>query len=215
MDFSEAPVVAESVEQVATDCRTALRLVLAADARSWSKADLAAWLTGPYAEATRHTRKSLPRISSWGIAARSTGATVTPIDLRRVIASASEAVFPALREAARGCGEFATEALANGQVVLVRDERRKYGFAPVDLGPMRLETRILSLLAADFLSNPEEYEEQMFVCEECGALAFDAERRHLRQCEDHAPHSGIHVRDLGEEVEPVRRTTLIGIHAAK
>lgn len=66
---------------------------------------------------------------------------------------------------------FVADALQLGFVVGVRDDNGVIGYAPVDAGEMHLLDRVASLLAADFLTRPRDYE-GVTICDDCGAVSF-------------------------------------------
>lgn len=76
-----------------------------------------------------------------------------------VIADARRALAETRAAARRGGGAFIAKLPARVHVVRFRDDDGETGFGPIDVGAP-LTPRVLSLLLADYLMRPEDYEDE-------------------------------------------------------
>lgn len=165
-----------TVASFAEVCRnTALDFISGAGS-GWGKAELAAWLQGPYRVLTRAYR--IPERQSERLiqvfARVGTYKPVTPLTpaapgerpslpLERVQAVMGRARDSALlilerfEDPDESVG-FAFDVLCAGHVKHCLDRNGDAGFVPVDLPRMRLADRVISLLAVDYLFRPGDYE---------------------------------------------------------
>jgi hypothetical protein len=172
------------VRSFADGCRIAALDFVNRVAPSGDKAVLADWLRGPYRAhvvvlARSHTRRLTP-------------ASVMPGTLERLLAQTRLDVGVGLlraRDAEDGVS-FAYSALAAGHVYRCQDVEGAQGWVPVAHPRMRLADRVLSLVAADYLLRPEDYDKALYTCANCGLMEFDAKRAALGVCRAHA-HSDI------------------------
>jgi hypothetical protein len=171
---------------VAAACRYAGTEFLRGVRAGWDARDLAAWLTGPYADATRHA----PRGEH---AARTDAAEPETARLRDVLGHARSSALAALEEACSSAGglTFVREAIRAGAVVPARVEGGSC-WIPVDLRGMHLAERVLSLFAVDLLLYPEDYSGALVICPLCEAVVYDPEARALGQCGAHRPSGLVH-----------------------
>ena len=206
MDEATNPIVAEGRADPVDPTRSALLDILSASATQWRKTELAAWLAGPYREATERAPESVRRQHALTPYTHSSGA---PDDeqLREVLASARQMVMTLMHGTPRGDFEFAVEALEAGYIEQLEDTDGNHLFLPVDHARMALADRILSLLAADYLSHPADYEDRLSFCRCCAAASFSADTRVRGQCSTHPPNE-IRVRRLPC---PSVHRTLIGL----
>lgn len=163
----------------ADGCRAAaLEFVNRVAWRGLDKEALASWLRGPYrAHVFAPARAVVPRIHARPIA---TGA------LGRLVALARTEAIRAVEQARDDGPSFGFGALASGLVYRCQDVTGAQGWIPVSYPRMRLADRIVSLVAADYLLRPEDYESHVFRCTVCDALAFDAIARERGTCRAHA-----------------------------
>ena len=154
-----------AVHAVADGCREAVLVFVAGTVGGWGPADLDAWLTSSY----RSTIHVVPRAtrSMRGAGVDLGGAFETSIVeasglTRALLASCGGGRAPA----------FIAQMVELGFVVGAEDERGAIGWVPVDDVAMTLADRVASLLAADFLTRPNDYR-AVAVCEECGAVSFE------------------------------------------
>lgn len=170
---------------IAAACRdTALEFVN--DAERWGKAELAMWLMGPYAQVTQYVPST---------ASRRSGEIARPIPLLReidarmvdrVVKNARTEVLATLHRTKdpEGGASFAFSMLASGFVVRCEDRHHVPGWVPTT-DARRLADRVLSLLAADYLTRPTEYETELSICPSCTSVDFDGVARLRGICHRH------------------------------
>ncbi len=141
---------------VAYACRVTAHTFLEEGGR-WTKAHLGAWLMGPYATLTRLTSIEGPCVA----VPAAPPAVLPELDertVRRIIANARLAVAEAdteIRDARNGA-RFALNMFSKGFVVAFEDRRKQIGWLPTNHASTLTE-RVLSLVAADYLTRPEDY----------------------------------------------------------
>jgi len=169
-----------SCESVAAECREAALAFMSGVARGWGKTDLALWLTGPYADATRHVKRG-ERVSS-----PSDHEELSEESIEELMTRVRGHVLAALEKAALEIGEpeFTAETVERGFVRRAVDADGMTGWVPVDGARMRLRDRLRSLFVADFLAAPEVYAD-LLVCHRCEAVVFDAAQKSLGVCGSH------------------------------
>lgn len=154
-----------AVHGVADGCREAVLAFLAGTAGGWSPADLDAWLRRSY----RPIMHVVPR------AAASMRRAVVELGagFETSIVEASEVVRALVASCAGGrAPAFIAQMVDLGFVVGAEDDSGAIGWVPVDDATMTLVDRVASLLAADFLTRPNDFR-AVAVCEECGAVSFE------------------------------------------
>jgi hypothetical protein len=179
-------------QSVAEECRaTALELIAGA-AAGWQKLDLVLWLTGPYQHATRH----VPRGER--VAHVEEDDELEPEAIDELVVRVRGEVLASLARAALEYGaiDFADDAVTRGIVRKAQAETGESAWVPVDIARMRLRDRLRSLFAADYLNAPATYTE-LFVCQRCEAVVFDAGAKRLGVCAAHKRVSGVVPRDDG------------------
>jgi len=170
-----------SPEHVAGACRAAALKFLNGVARGWTKRDLVHWLVGPYA----HAAWALPGADEGegGIRARIIIPEHRLMDLLR---SVRERVVDALDTTPDGLVTLPVWALSAGAVMRSRHAGGESGWIPVDWPRMRLEDRVMSLVAVDSLVRPLDYDTRLNVCQHCRAVSFSERDRALGLCPVHA-----------------------------
>ncbi len=194
------------VFDVADACRDAA-LAFAWSGHFWTKRELAEWLVGPYARAVIAIRWGLPTQTPIGRTSQPPASGVHAVSrshradgsipaasIARLLASAHAEILDLLRQvwSWRNDASFAREAIDEGLVAGVIDERGAIGYAPIDTPRMRLADRVRSLFLADYLTRPEAYE-SFAVCPRCDGATFDfyvpyegahegAHRSHAAEC---------------------------------
>jgi hypothetical protein len=93
---------------------------------------------------------------------------------------------------------FVKHAVERGFVVGAQDENGALGHVPVDVAGMTLVDRVASLLAADFLTRPNDYR-SVSICEDCGGVSFEWTACDHEPCAD-SRESGVVCRDDGASV---------------
>jgi hypothetical protein len=186
-------------DQLLHATREALVEILSVGASTWGKVELAGWLRHSYAPAVDGSPES-------GVVRSEQARERRPTEerLHEVLRGARRRALEAAEAALEGDVSFAMDALAAGHVVGTVDAQGAYRFLPVDAEHMRLIERILSLLAADVLSNPMDYEQFACVCSVCGSFTFNPGARQRGRCDSH-PTSGIVPRATpGRRFETIR-----------
>ncbi|MBX3209100.1 MAG: hypothetical protein KF764_28970 [Labilithrix sp.] len=195
---------------VAAECREAALEFMAGAADGWDKVELARWLTGSYARATRHFRhgertlvveRAADDAASRGEpgGSRERGSEsrerVSADAVEDLLTSTRGRLLAALEKAALSGGAlaFAGEIVERGFV------RRAFGEDGIDAwlavdGPrMRLRDRVSALFVADYLNDPAAYA-ALYVCHHCEAVVFDEGAGRAGMCSAHRRASGIVVR---------------------
>lgn len=185
-----APVVVEGVEgeQISNECREAALTFLRGVTAGWDKIDLALWLTGDYARATRHVPRG-ERVAAL------TDREVTSESLNELLDKSRAQLVACFEQAALdGNLACAEECLTRGFVRKVTAPDGGTLYVPVDAPRMRLRDRLRSLLAADYLNEPGDYL-SVYVCHRCENVVFDEKAKRLGFCPAHNHSSGVVVRN--------------------
>jgi hypothetical protein len=181
-----------SRESVAADCRAAALEFMAGVASGWEKVDVAHWLTGPYARATRHCHAGERTLV--GRAPSEVASLVSPETLEELLVTTRSRMLAFLETAvlANGSLAFAGEVVERGFVRrAAADHDDGDGvWIPVDGARMRLMDRVRALFVADYLNAPEFYQ-ALYVCHRCERVVFDKRARELGMCNAHRRASGI------------------------
>lgn len=166
---------------MASECREAALGFVAGVAAGWDKLDLALWLTGPYARATRHAPGG-ERV----VYVAHAHADIDGTSLEELVTRVRSQVMASLETAALDFGriDFADDALERGIVRKAMDEEGALCFVPVDSPRLRLRDRVRSLIAADYLSVPYAYAD-LFVCHRCESVVFDERAKQAGVCRRH------------------------------
>lgn len=173
---------------LANACReTALELLN--DGQRWGKAELATWLMGPYSQLTQYLSTRATRQGNGGEVQQRPVPMLREIDARmvdRVIKNARTEVLESLRSTydAEGGAAFAFTMLSNGFVARCEDKAHVAGWVPTT-DARRLADRVMSLLAADYLTRATDYETELSICSHCSYVEFDAVARMRGICHRH------------------------------
>jgi hypothetical protein len=202
-------VLADGVtrERVSEECREAALAFMDGVARGWDKLELALWLTGPYARATRHLpREDASRVPTRGGSEPGAGAEPRAIrneSIENLVIRVRGQLLAALEKAALELGslEFVGEMVERGHVRKVVDAEGRDAWVPVDSPRMRLRDRVRSLFVADYLDAPHTYA-SLFVCHRCEAVVFDDHAKRRNVCGAHRM-SGLAPRDEESEESPL------------
>ena len=171
---------------IADECR-ATALDFLNESHHWGKAELAMWLMGTYTQLTQYASPYSRRRS---------GEYAQPVPLlreidarmvERVIRAAHAEVVATLQKLSHssdGAG-FALSMLDAGFVARCEDVRRVAGWVPTT-DARRLADRVLSLLAADCLTRPDDYALSLAVCTQCHTVEFDIISRARGICPRHS-----------------------------
>jgi hypothetical protein len=140
-----------NVQRVGAACRSAF-LLFVRHSGNWGKRELADWLANHYAKAMCLDEESAR-------SERKPSQSLQPDVLHLLISKARIEVIQCAEELLEH-GEdapFLSRLAVHGYVVPVRDAAGAAGFAPTKAFAMTFADRVLSLLAADFLTSPEQY----------------------------------------------------------
>lgn len=157
-----------SVHEIADRCRRAVLEFVSGTAGGWSRVDLELWLGAPYRSASRSFSSPASSRPALGLVGAEVGGSfeTTLMDaadvVRDLLASCANPRMPA----------FVQDVVERGFVVGVQDFDGALGHVPVDVAEMSLVDRVASLLAADILTRPGDYQ-SVSICEDCGAVSFE------------------------------------------
>lgn len=167
-------------ESLSAECRDAALSFMSGVASGWDKLDLALWLTGPYARATRHGKHGER------VAAVSDGEEISDESIESLVTHVRGQVIASLERAALEFGslEFSDEIVERGLVRKVLDADGRDAWVPVDGSRLRLRDRVRALFTADYLNAPYTYAE-LFVCHRCEAVVFDDHAKQVGICGAH------------------------------
>jgi len=179
-------------ESVSEECRAAALAFMAGVATGWDKLDLVLWLTGPYARATRHTKRG-ERVAVFD----EPDEVVSDATVEELVTRVRGQLLASLERAALELGalDFTNEAIERGHVKKALAADGRMTWVPVDGARMRLRDRVRGLFAADHLNAPYDYAE-LFVCHRCETVVFDESAKRIGICGAHRL-SGVVTRDDG------------------
>ncbi len=181
-------------ESVALECRQAALEFMGGTYAGWDKLDLAMWLTGAYARATRHA------VHGERVASLNGQKEVADEAIDELVTRVRSQMVAALEHASLSDGtlDFAEEIIDRGYVRRALDLEGNDVWIPVDASRMRLRDRVRALFAADFLNDPNAYAD-LFVCGRCEGVVFDEDAKRLNFCPLHKRHSGVVPKRADEE----------------
>lgn len=167
-------------ESLAAECREAALSFMAGVASGWDKLDLALWLTGPYARATRHGTHG-ERVTAVGDADE-----ISDASIESLVTHVRGQLIASLERAALELGslEFTDEIVERCLVRKVVDADGRDAWIPIDAARLRLRDRVRALFTADYLNAPYTYAE-LFVCHRCEAVVFDDRAKEVGICGAH------------------------------
>ena len=173
-------------DSVADDCRDAALALLGGISEGWGKRELAYWLVGPYARATRHT----PRGERVAFVSHDEPVTDTAIDalLSRVRTQLVVSLERAALEG--GALDFSGDILLRGVVKRAVSADGEDVWFPVDAARLRLRDRLRSLFVAHYMNDPASYD-TLFVCHRCEDVVFDEVAKELGTCARHRTVSDV------------------------
>lgn len=194
-----------TVDDVAEACRSAAVDFLDGVRDGWGKRELAAWLVGPYhqlsllrcppdemafADVVAQGPERVPRSSS--------SKRVADQDVDKTMRDARTQVLTVIQRFASGdptAETFVWRVRSRFALARVEDETGRAGLVPNEVPTQRLVERILSLIAADYVARPLDYEDRVTVCATCKTVTFDAHARESGDCGSHrASYSGVRPR---------------------
>ncbi len=173
-------------EELGSACRRAyMRLVVGAHV-GWGKVELARWLTGPYRRLT--VREGWVDTSPPSMTIANDTAPVSDDKLWTVLETMRGDVIGVLRELMTADGLNAFTKLALDTELVVRTvvsssaqacAAEVFQVLPRARPRMTLVDRVLSLVAVDAITRPEDFEHSLFVCDRCHQPVFDVASRPL------------------------------------
>ena len=186
-----------TVEHVADACRSAAIAFIDGVGSGWEKGDLARWLVGPYHQLSmlRIPLGDMRASEASGVFPTAHRGSVSVDDVVRVMWEARDEVLRTIDEFERGDAQperFVWRLQSRGVFARIEDELGAHGLVPNESVSQRLADRVLSLIAADYIIRPFDYEDRVAVCRNCGAMTFREEARAERDCGQH--------RDSGERL---------------
>lgn len=171
------------VAQLTQKARAAM-LDFANGALFWDKRGLARWLVESYGPLTK--KVDAPLLSAVAGEARAT--SIEDARVQELLLDTRQFLMGALRLSTdgRSGAVSAWRMIREGALTPCEDEGGKArGWMPVSHGRMRLRDRVLSLWAADFLSNDHDYATELTLCSRCFRVEFDPWSRARGTCKVH------------------------------
>ncbi|MGH7280075.1 MAG: hypothetical protein ACRELY_01005 [Polyangiaceae bacterium] len=183
-----------TIDDVAEACRSAALELLDGVRDGWGKKELVKWLTGSYHQI------SILRCSADELAfadvvphsprpdLRTNTPSVPPEDIEKTLKSAREEVLAVIERFASGdqaAETFVWRVKSRGGLARVEDENGAPGLVPNEQPSQRLVERVLSLIAADYVARPLDYEDRVAVCHACGSVSFEPGARTACDCGEH------------------------------
>jgi hypothetical protein len=170
------PIVATVAGSSLPDlCRSAA-LGFMAGARDWNKRELAEWLACSYRPlvAGASEQPIRRRTAPYGTAAVTPHVTrIQPRTIEQLLKVAHADVLRELRDLeGRSSLDTGRGFIRSHVVTRCIDDAGVAGWAPVARVRARLFERVMSLFAADFVARPWDYEYDLAICVECGAVSF-------------------------------------------
>lgn len=184
-----------SVHDIADRCRRGVVEFVSGTAAGWSPVDLELWLGAPYRAASgsfaapQGARPALALVRANG--GFETSMMEAAEAVREMLTSCANPRMPA----------FVQDSVDRGFVIGAQGSDGALGHVPVDDPSMSLVDRVASLLAADFLTRPNDYR-RVSLCEDCGAVSFEWTACDHQACAE-ARESGVVRRDDGAPVSYV------------
>ena len=200
-----------TIDDVAEACRSAALELLDGVRNGWGKKELVTWLTGSYHQI------SILRCSADELAfadvvphtprpdLRGRSPSVPPEDIEKTLKAAREEVLAVLERFAAGdeaAETFVWRVKSRGGLARVEDEQGTVGLVPNEQPSQRLVERVLSLIAADYIARPLDYEERVTVCRACGSVSFLPDARIVCECGERRG-SGLRPRINLDALEPI------------
>lgn len=169
------------VHTIADHSRAAWLEVLHGANTRWGSRELASWISGSYGRSTSPVSSSPNQTRPTFVhgARKSELACV-----ERLLIGVREEILDRIPSYLRAeeRANVAGEMIAAGLVCGVHDALGSIGYAAVDCAEMTLVDRITSLVVADYLTRPGDYQ-WLRICEGCGELSFAWSPVHLAGCE--------------------------------
>jgi hypothetical protein len=175
---------------VADACRSAAIAFIDGVGSGWEKGELARWLVGPYHQISmlRSDANDARATDPFGGFSRAHRGEVSVDDVVRVMWEARDEVLRVIDEFERGDAQperFVWRLQSRGVFARIEDDFGAHGLVPNESVRQGLADRVLSLIAADYILRPFDYEDRVAVCRNCGVMTFREQGRAERDCGQH------------------------------
>jgi hypothetical protein len=187
----EPPTMARGATpfELADACREAvIEFLNGVLVEGWGPSHLAAWLRGPYRTITRRGAALVASLERGPQVSAALVRWIENEDRDRVLREAANETLETLRSASDPSegASFACAVIAEGLVIPCSTSWGTETWLPVATPRMRLVERVRSLIAADYLLRPEDYEVCLAICGRCEAVSFDPVAKSRGVCRSHA-----------------------------
>lgn len=197
-----------SPRTIAEGCRDAALSFCRNACAGWTKQDLAAWLSGPYATVAGLVDVSVaPQILEVPSSRRPTMppmARLADEEIAAILEPAWDQAMACVEALSRSHGGAADvlieDAFTRGSLVEAITVRGEVVIVPMHRPRLRLAARVQSLFIADFLFRSHDYEGELEGCSSCGVVLIGAGARENSLCGAHMRTSGIVASDPDGEL---------------
>ena len=185
-----------TIDDVAEACRSAAIDFLDGVRDGWGKRELAAWLVGPYHQLSilrctpdeRASAVLMTPLPDSGVLRTVTPRRVAEQDVDKAMRTARKEVLRVIERFETGdpsAETFVWRVRNRGGLARVEDENGTTGLVPNEGPTQRLVERVLSLVAADYVARPLDYEDRVTICATCKTISFDEIARASGDCGAH------------------------------
>ena len=175
-------LINENVHDVAERSRRAAFEFFAGANAGWGAKDLATWLVERYAVAARQ-RDGTAIVAGMDQLRRSREGRLEEAEAAALLYRTRERVLETLQLREWERPDFAQSAVSGHLVAGAYDGLGGIGYVAIARPRMRLLDRVMSLVFADCLTRPADYQ-SLLLCEACGEMSFKWEPAHLESCEE-------------------------------
>ncbi len=179
---------------IADACRDAALAFCRGVSEGWTKRDLAAWLAGPYMAAASLVDVTVaPAIEDPPPSMRPPAmGLLDDENIAMLLDPAWQAAVTCIERLAAGDPDvLLEEAILRGSLVEALTVRGELMFVPLHRARLRLAVRVRSLLIADCMFRPQDYESAVAGCSVCGVILLGTGARERGLCGEHGRRSGI------------------------
>ncbi|MEO8877130.1 MAG: hypothetical protein ABI461_16170 [Polyangiaceae bacterium] len=184
-----------TIDDVAEACRSAAIDFLDGVRDGWGQRELAAWLVGPYHQlsilrcsADERAAVLTTPLPDSGVLRSATPKRVAEQDVDKAMRSARKEVLRVIERFSANdpaAETFVWRVRNRGGLARVEDENGVFGLVPNEGPTQRLVERVLSLIAADYVARPLDYEDRVAICTTCKTISFDEVARAAGDCGAH------------------------------
>ncbi len=174
------------IEHVARRTRKAALAFLTGAAYGWGRAKLRSWLIVEYGMATEWTRAD--RTPLW----QHPATRLDDAEAGMLVEDVRKTVTRLVVDASRSWSEpWIAPALAErGLLAIVWEGSGREAYAPLGRADMTLLEMVGSLVVADYLANPRDYD-RVQSCATCGEIPLGGRIKHARACTRPPAESGV------------------------